>query len=210
LSAATLTVSAGTVALSTGMINATKVRSLAVNGALDITDDSLVLDYTGGSPMSTISSLIATGFASGAWTGAGITSSSAQAAAGGADKTSIAYAEATDLFSTFPAAFEGLSVDNTSLLLLYTLSGDATLDESVNSADFNLLATNFGLSNQRWSQGDFTYNGSVDSADFNVLAGNFGKTLATAPGASVPEPGLAGALCSSLALFGAERRRRSR
>lgn len=60
----------------------------------------------------------------------------------------------------------------------FYLAGDANRDRAVNSADFNLLATSFGvLSGGTWSAGDFTYDGQVNSADFNVLATRFGMTL---------------------------------
>jgi endonuclease/exonuclease/phosphatase family metal-dependent hydrolase len=77
------------------------------------------------------------------------------------------------------------------------LGGDANLDNSVNSDDFNILATNFGLTGQSWLTGDFSLNGLVDSDDFNMLASNFGLSAAAsgptpqdwaALAAVVPEP----------------------
>ena len=58
----------------------------------------------------------------------------------------------------------------------YTYAGDANLDGSVNSLDFNALATNFGTSDNLWFNGDFNYDGTVNSLDFNALATNFGGT----------------------------------
>jgi extracellular elastinolytic metalloproteinase len=60
----------------------------------------------------------------------------------------------------------------------FVLAGDANRDHSVDTADFNTLAGNFGESGQTFADGDFNYDGSVDTSDFNLLAGNFGKTLA--------------------------------
>lgn len=95
------------------------------------------------------------------------------------------------------------------------LGGDANLDNLVNSDDFNILATSFGLTGQSWTTGDFTDNGLVDSDDFNLLAINFGLS-ASAGGptaqdwadlaAAVPEPTTS--LMIVLAAAGTARRRR--
>jgi hypothetical protein len=86
----------------------------------------------------------------------------------------LGYGEASAIFTSFPAVFQGQSVDSTSVLVLYTRYGDATLDGLVNLSDFNRLASNFGQSGRVWTQGDFTYDGIVNLADFNRLASNFG------------------------------------
>ncbi len=53
--------------------------------------------------------------------------------------------------------------------------GDITGDGITNSADFNVLASNFGtLVGATHATGDLTGDGAVNSADFNVLAGDFG------------------------------------
>ncbi len=52
--------------------------------------------------------------------------------------------------------------------------GDITGEGSTNSADFNILASNFGASVTPNTNGDLTGDGIVNSADFNVLAGDFG------------------------------------
>ena len=62
----------------------------------------------------------------------------------------------------------------------YTLYGDANLDRSVDTVDFNLLASNFGGTGKRWSRGDFNYEQSADTVDFNLLAANFSKALPAA------------------------------
>jgi hypothetical protein len=59
----------------------------------------------------------------------------------------------------------------------FFMMADANHDRQVNSDDFNILATNFGLSPRDFTQGDFTYNGVVNSDDFNELATRFGNVL---------------------------------
>jgi hypothetical protein len=179
------------------------------SGTVDL-NGKLILDYTGSSPISTIKSQIATGFASGAWTGSGIKSTSAAANASSLHKTAIGYADA----SSVPlSSFGGQSVDPTSLLLRYTAYGDANLDGTVNTSDFTMLGQNFNKSSTFWNFGDFNYDGTVNALDFNAMASNFGFVLPSDPldlgapslGALVPEP-------TSLALgaalvFGIRRRR---
>src|SRR5439155_6684520 len=107
---------------------------------LDLADSDLIHDYAGLSPLANIQSLILTGYANGAWTGNGITSSAAAAAAGSVHRTALGYAEASNLFNSFPASFDDQSVDNTTVLVRYTYFGDANLDRTVDTIDFNLLA----------------------------------------------------------------------
>src|SRR5262249_47936168 len=66
----------------------------------------------------------------------------------------------------------------------FVLAADANRDRSVDTVDFNILASNFGQSPRVFSQGDFNYDGTVDTVDFNILASQFSKTLSPAAGAS--------------------------
>jgi hypothetical protein len=61
------------------------------------------------------------------------------------------------------------------------LVGDADGNGSVNSDDFNILATNFGTTGRTFSAGNFDYDagGLVNSDDFNMLATNFGISLSS-------------------------------
>src|SRR5205814_6972586 len=112
------------------------------------------------------------------------------AASTGNSRTAIGYAEASQNFASFPATFSGQTLnDNPAVLMRYVLSGDADLSGTVDTIDFNLLATNFSQSGKKWFDGDFDYNGTVDTIDFNLLASNFSLSLAApAAGNLVPEP----------------------
>jgi hypothetical protein len=202
-----LTVTAGTLRLEPG--GATPTRSILgaleiAGGAtpaarLDLADNALVIDYVSGSPIQTITAQIAVGYAGGAWTGNGIVSSSAAANPG---THGVGYAEATDLASV-PPIFG--SIDGVAALVRFTRYGDANLDGTVNLADFNSLASNFGTGDT-WIEGDFNYDGLVNLIDFNRLAANFGLTAGAdgvvspgewaALGSAVPDP--AGAVGSLL------------
>lgn len=152
----------------------TGLFSIHPSGFLDLADNSMIIDFLEPPPLASIQPLLTSGYNSGAWNGNGIRSSIAAAAG----DTALGFAEATDIFTTFPAMFAGEELENNAVLITYTLYGDANLDRTVNLADFNRLAANFGTeSGARWSQGDFNFDGAVNLTDFNVLAANFGSTL---------------------------------
>jgi len=191
------------------------VAALTIAGAtdawtstLDLTNNDLVL-ATGalGVAETNLANQLKSGYAGGAWNGAGIDSSSAAAD----PNTALGWARATDLFNSFPAIFSGQSVNNTALLVRYTTQGDANLDGTTDTLDFNLMVSNFGTTGQRWFSGDFNYDGSVDTVDFNSLVSAFGQVVpaeALAPSTSlVPEPASG---LGVLALAAGRRYRRAR
>jgi autotransporter-associated beta strand protein len=169
-------------------------------GRFDLTNNAVVVDYTSFSPLATLAAQIRSGYASGAWTGNGITSSIAAATPG----HGVGFGEASQVFSLFPANFAGQLVDSTSVLMRYTLRGDANLDQSVNIADFSALAANFNSAGS-WARGDFDYDGLVGIGDFSVLASNFNRSVAART--TVPEP--ASMLAAALLVAGYRRPRRT-
>ena len=150
----------------------TGALNLGAGAVLDLGANDLVIDYTDASPLQATVAAILRGYAGGTWAGPGITSSLAAAES----ETGVGYAEASELFSSFPAPFAGTTIDATSVVVRYTHYGDADLNNRVDLSDFNRLAANFGRTGARWAHGDFDYDGTVNLADFNRLAGNFGGT----------------------------------
>jgi hypothetical protein len=165
----------GSATIGAGANKVLTMSSVAISGsgALNATDNDIIIDYTGASPLNVIRNLLAAGYNAGAWNGGGGINSSA-AAANAQHNTALGYAESSAIFTSFPATFSGQSVDSTAILIKYTAYGDANLDGSVNLSDFNRLASSFGLSGRNWSQGDFDFDGDVDLSDFNRLASDFG------------------------------------
>jgi len=67
--------------------------------------------------------------------------------------------------------------------------GDANIDKTVDTVDFNILAANFSGTAKIWTQGDFNGDETVDTIDFNLLASNFSLVApGDSIGALVPEP----------------------
>lgn len=173
-------------------------------GRININDHDLIVDYTGGSPLTTVRQSILSAYTSGTWGGNGITSAFAAAAASTSTKTAVGYAEATEIGS--PTTFGGLAIDNSSVVIRYTLAGDANLDRVVNITDFSVLAASFNQPGA-WVKGDFDYNGTINISDFSLLAANFNKSLAASlperpslSAASVPEPAVAALLAAIIPL----------
>ncbi len=206
--AASLNVNQGTVristkssALSTSGTSMVNSLSVASNANLDLTNNGLIVDYTGASPLTTIAGQISAGYQGGTWTGNEITSSTAAlVAADGSNlhKTALGYGEANALGI---GSFGGQGVDTTSVVVGYTLAGDANLDGTVNSLDFTMLADAFGATGGAvWTQGDFNYDGIVNALDFDAIATNFGQALPP-PGLGAQVPESSAALLAGLSLL---------
>ena len=207
-----LAVNGGTVRVlpNGGAANTSRVGSIAFGGGqLDLTNNAMVVSYTGTSPIASVRTALQSGFNGGAWNGNGLVTSQ-----GNASQFAIGYAEASAL-AAIPPVFGTVTGD--AVLIRFTRFGDANLDGTVNLQDFNRLAANFGSTNGFWHQGDFNYDGQVNLQDFNRLAANFGQSAAgptvtpddwAALAAAVPEPSCA--LLALAPLFVARRRRRTR
>jgi hypothetical protein len=182
-----LTVSAGTVRLADNGTNAatSHTGNLTIAGGatptakLDLRNNDLIVDYTGSSPQTTIKAQIKTAYAGGAWGGNGLTTTLGGVIVGGTfnGKTAgLGYAEASDLGS--PTSFNGYAIDGTTLLVKYTMLGDADLDGDVDGLDVSKWALNFtgdlgGAGTKNWVQGDWDYDGDVDGLDVSRWALNF-------------------------------------
>jgi hypothetical protein len=195
----------------------------------DIANNAAVVDYTGTSPVQTIRDQILSGRGGpsfGApWTGPGITSSTvATINATESESRSVAYADNGALPLGPYANFRGQDVDATSVLLVYTRTGDANLDGVVNDDDVTILGATYapGVPQAEWALGDFDYNGFVDDDDVTLLGVFYDPTaqpILTAPLAgsngiaAVPEPAslsFLGALAATLAFAGIRRALRTK
>jgi autotransporter-associated beta strand protein len=180
------TVDGGTLQLTSAAWNPV----LSGNGGADVQRGRLVFDYSGGGadPAGTIQSALTSGYPGNFATGP-IRSSTATMSNGLGWSDDTAAQRAT---------------------VMYTYFGDANLDGTVDTLEFNSLAANFGGSGKVWNQADFNYDGVVDTLDFNNLAANFGKQISESSGGIgtlVPEP--AALSLVGLSVLGLRRRPRA-
>jgi hypothetical protein len=216
LTHATVDISAGGGTLGTSALQA--LPTITGNSKLDVNDHDLVLDYVPASPITldTVRTTLAGGYAGGAWNGTGIVSTSAKSSPA-SSRTALGYRISTDVVGAAGGTFSGVDIDDSAILIQYTLAGDANLDGAVNVADLAALAGSWQQPGY-WTDGDFNYDGTVDAADLGALALNWQNGGAGAPALDVlsaafslppmpiPEPACLGPLC--VALFVLPRRRR--
>jgi hypothetical protein len=153
----------------------------APTGKLDLTNNMLIWDYEGASPaQAQIRNWIKAGRgAEGGfeppWNGNGITSSTA--ALHNSSRT-IGYADNGELPLGAYVVFYGHNVDNTTVLVRYTIVGDFNLDGVVDDADVTVLSVTYapGVPNPYWSLGDADYNGFVDEADSTIIGAFYDPT----------------------------------
>jgi autotransporter-associated beta strand protein len=229
----TLAVTGGTLAL-TGQMTAANVN--AAGGQLDLGPVRLVVDYATTSPLDSVRAQLLAGRNGGTWDGTtGILTSAAQAPAEPNQRLAIGYLEASQLLGLTgadTAAWDGRTVDATSLLTKLTWYGDANLDGRVTPDDYTLLDRAVALGGlggvAKWSDGDFDYTGTVDAGDYQLIdrvfhqsnglpldptflaarEAQFGSDYVAALVASVPEPtGLTVATIATGLLAGRRRRR---
>jgi hypothetical protein len=190
--------------------NLTVAGGATPTGTLDLTNNSAIVDYpaAGPNPAAGIRDQIIAGRGvqgfGATWTGPGITSSTAAADVGAnPESRSIGYAVNGELPLGPVATFAGQTVDDSSLLMRYTRTGDANLDGVVNDDDVAIIGILYapGVPNPNWANGDFDYNGFVDDDDVALLGIFYDPTatplpapapIAAASGAgnvaAVPEP----------------------
>jgi hypothetical protein len=163
-----------------GDVHTLRDAMLSAAGRLDVGRATVAVDYpaAGPSPIGTIRSRITSGHAGGAWNGNGIASSAAATTPG----TAVGYAEFSDVGPITPPDGGGppLVFDQTTVVIRFTLSGDANLNRVVNISDFARLAANFNLPGD-WAKGDANYDTATNVNDFSLLAGNFNRTLVPQP-----------------------------
>jgi hypothetical protein len=142
----------------------------------DLTNNAAIIDYAGNSPVATVRQQIIAGRGGAGlgkgWTGMGITSSTAATAnASDVDSRSIGYAENATLPLGPYSTFHGEPVDDKSILMAFTRTGDANLDGVVNDDDVTIVGAMYatGVPQPSWALGDFDYNGFVDDDDVTLL-----------------------------------------
>ncbi len=173
MNVAVTSLAAGTIAIApngtASGLSVINTLSMTSGTKLDLNNNDLIIDYTGTSPLATVSSLLVSGFNAGAWNGNGIASTVAGSGADGL--TGLGYAEASALGI---GSFDNATLDGTDVLVKYTYYGDSNLDGAVTVADFGMFIDGLVGNGSSWIQGDFTYDGKVDLGnDFNLFLRNY-------------------------------------
>jgi hypothetical protein len=148
----------------------TRTLLLAGGAKLDLTNNDMILDYTGTSPLANIVTMIGSARNGGSWNGTtGITSSTAAAA--NPKNTTLGTMEASDYKSIYGASatFDGQAIDATAVLVKYTYYGDADFNGKVNFDDYVRTDSGFNDHKTGWSNGDFDGNGQVNFDDYVLI-----------------------------------------
>ena len=158
-----LTVNAARAALAAGADKTIFADAVAISGGgkLDLADNSLMLHYAGPDPIATVRSYLTSGYAAGAWTGAGLNTSKADPDHG------LGLGDSAD------GIVAGLAADT--ILVKYTRYGDINLDGKVDFKDLVILSRNYGAAGTTWAQGDLNYDSKTDFSDLVLLSRNYGK-----------------------------------
>jgi len=133
-----------------------------------LSDNDLIVDYTGGSPLATMTNQIKAARGTGSWNGNGITSSLADAT-----HYALGIAEASDVIGAGGGTFSGQAVDGTAVLVKYTYYGDADLNGLINFDDYSRTDNGFNTGGSTWPRGDFDYNGAVNFDDYSLIDAAF-------------------------------------
>lgn len=138
--------------------NTQQAMVIASGSKLDISNNTLLLNYGNGStPLAAVQAAVA---------GGEIFSSTANA--GNPGQYAVGYADSTEL----------ASIPSGEVKVMYTLAGDANLDGMVNFNDFSILQNNYDQSGCDWAQGDFNHDGVVNFNDFSILQNNYDTSIA--------------------------------
>ncbi|WP_428936808.1 family 10 glycosylhydrolase [Fontivita pretiosa] len=128
-----------------GATDISTISSLSIldSGRLDLTNNSLRIDYDGGSPIRDVRNMLLSGALFSSWADA---------------NWRLGYSD---------------SVGSGEVLIQYALGGDANLDGVVNALDLDVLTASWQQADALWTGGDFSYDGVVNIRDLYLLALNW-------------------------------------
>jgi hypothetical protein len=188
--AASLNLTGGSSAVITslgGARTAANHRVLVLNGIsidassqLNITDNDVIVDYTGSTPAASIEADVASGYnAIGDWAGSGIVSS----IAGNDGNYTVGIADNVTLAAPFGTAqggslFAGVDVDLTTVLIKFTHRADINLDGLVTPDDSAVFGGNYDEGQfANWATGDLNYDGLFTPDDSAIFGGAYDESL---------------------------------
>ena len=171
---------AGRATLTAGGNKVLSLKSLSVTGKLDLTNNDLIVNYAGTSPLGTwngsnytgIAGMIQTGFNGGAWDQNGLITSLNDSLIG--VYAGLGAAESADILGitgTQTEVWSGETVDATCVLVKFTYIGDADLNGELNGDDYFYLDSHVLQSGSvfLWHNGDYDYTGEINGDDYFYL-----------------------------------------
>ncbi|HWB53037.1 MAG TPA: dockerin type I repeat-containing protein [Tepidisphaeraceae bacterium] len=173
----------------------TDALTISNGSTLDLSNNDMIVNYTGPSPFNQIDADLASGCNDGKWNGTGIASSAA--AQKTVHDTALAVDEASHLFGltgSNTTHYDGETIDSTTIIVKYTWVGDLNMDGVVNTTDRDLMSP-AGTTNATWAMGDFNYDGIVNADDLALWQFAYVES----GGQMIPEPSVA---ISSLIFMG--------
>ena len=198
-------VSSGHPAGDNAFVSTPSTLTIDAAGFVDITNNDIVVDYSGASPIATYEQLVRTAYnIVGDWQGPGITSS----IAANDGNYVVAIADNATLAAPFGTAqggplFSGVDVDLDTILVKFTHRADINLDGLITPDDSAVFGGNYDENQPAvWATGDMNYDGIFTPDDAAIFGGAYDESLA-----SLPEPVIMGPL--GLAALALVRRRRN-
>jgi hypothetical protein len=189
------TLSAGAVKVNTGkklsVANTPKVMVAASlnlgadinapDAGVELGDSSLIVDYTGGSPLADLTKLVKAG--NPVSSSVGIYSDVTQAQSG------LLGLGIRELGTMGLSTYHGVTVDSTMVLIKPTYRGDANCDGAVDGQDYSLIDAGFAAQASGWGNGDFNYDEAIDGQDYSLIDFVFGaQGPRLEASAATPEP----------------------
>jgi hypothetical protein len=170
----------------------------AENGALDLNDHDLIVNYSGVSPLTTLQAYVLDGlrFPGDPSATAGIVSTTGANSTAPAGNILVLFENTViDGGSTVALTdtWDGVTVDIDTVIGKYTYFGDANLDGQVNADDYTTADSNRAVTaGALWTQGDVNLDGAVTPDDYTTMDSNRGQgtdnPLAPQGLSAVPEP----------------------
>ena len=87
--------------------------------------------------------------------------------------------------------FDGETVDTSSILVRYTLTGDLNLDQQINADDYALIDSGYAAHASAYQFGDINLDGAINADDYFLIDrafSNQGAILSALQASPIPEP----------------------
>jgi hypothetical protein len=153
---------------SAGGVSVVKSLAVGASGKLDLSDNDLIVDYTGASVEGQVRQWVKAGRTPGSASGIFVTPGTPD------DDKALAVA---DNAAWGKSSFNGINIDADTVVGKYTYFGDANLDGKVTGDDYLNVDANLGTGDS-WLEGDFNMSGVTTGDDYLAIDANLGKGTA--------------------------------